>query len=132
RGVPGLLGVVAALDVDGVGRAGPGAQLAADALLQPVRVPVELVAAVVARRGRREVLRVLLGDHLLEHRREGDAEALEEVDHYSLSLSAEVARRAHAPTDARLRRPRDAGASSTARRRGRDGSGTTRSSGGTG
>ncbi len=45
-----LLGVVGALDVDGVGRAGPGAQLAADALLQAVRVPVEHVPAVVARR----------------------------------------------------------------------------------
>jgi hypothetical protein len=30
-----VLGVVGALDVDRVGRAGPGAQLAADALLQP-------------------------------------------------------------------------------------------------
>ncbi len=45
-----LLGVVAALDVDRVGRAGPGAQLAADALLQAVRVTVEDVPAVVPRR----------------------------------------------------------------------------------
>ena len=45
---PFVLGVVGALDVDGVGGAGPGAQLAADALLQPVGIPVELVAAVVA------------------------------------------------------------------------------------
>src|SRR6202042_11448 len=52
RGVALLLGVVRALHVDRVGRAGPRAQLAADALLQPVRVPVELVAAVEPRRGR--------------------------------------------------------------------------------
>src|SRR6185436_14972858 len=45
-----LVGVVATLDVDRVRRAGPGAQLAADALLQAVRVPVEDMPAVVARR----------------------------------------------------------------------------------
>ena len=44
RREPVLVGVVAALDVDRVGRAGPGAQLAADALLQAVRVPVERCA----------------------------------------------------------------------------------------
>src|SRR4051794_31180897 len=69
------VGVVRALDVDGVGRAGPGAQLAADALLQPVRVPVELVAAVVARLGGDLDLGVLLGHHTREHGRERDAEA---------------------------------------------------------
>ena len=42
-------GVGGRLDVDGVGRTGPGAQLAADALLQAVVVAVELVAPVVAR-----------------------------------------------------------------------------------
>src|SRR5690606_1891382 len=36
--VPLPLGVAGTLHVDGVGGAGPGAQLAADALLQPVRV----------------------------------------------------------------------------------------------
>src|SRR5581483_12192892 len=50
RGVALLVGVVGALDVDGVRRAGPRAQLAADALLQAVRMPVELVAAVEAGR----------------------------------------------------------------------------------
>src|SRR5689334_19471276 len=37
--VPLVVGVVGPLDVDRVGGAGPGAQLAADALLQAVRVP---------------------------------------------------------------------------------------------
>ena len=37
------------LDVDGVGRAGPGAQLAPDALLQAVVVAVKLMTAMVAR-----------------------------------------------------------------------------------
>src|SRR3954470_20737416 len=41
RREPAGVGVVSALDVDGVGRAGPRAQLAADALLEPVRVPVQ-------------------------------------------------------------------------------------------
>ena len=71
-----------------VGRAGPGAQLAADALLQPVRVPVEDVPAVEAGRGCAPHLRVLLGDHLLEHVREGDPEALHGVEraHAATSL----------------------------------------------
>ena len=43
-----LLGVGRALDEDGVGRAGPRAQLAPDALLEAVRVAVELVPTVVA------------------------------------------------------------------------------------
>ena len=49
RRVPLLVGVVGPLDVDRVRGTGPGAQLAADALLQPVGVPVELVPAVPAR-----------------------------------------------------------------------------------
>src|SRR5205807_10606761 len=46
RRVPLLRRVVPALDVDGVRRAGPRAQLAADALLQAIRPPVELVMTV--------------------------------------------------------------------------------------
>ena len=86
-----LLGVVRALDVDRVGRAGPGAQLAADALLETVGVAVEQVAAVEARRGGLLLLGVLLGHDLLEHRAEGHAEALEraqEVGHRSSSVRA--------------------------------------------
>ena len=49
RRKPRLVGVVGALDVDGVRRAGPRAQFAADALLQAVLVAVELMAAVIAR-----------------------------------------------------------------------------------
>src|SRR5699024_8541217 len=48
--VPVVLGVVRGLHVDGVGRAGPGAQFAPDALLQPVGPPVQLVPSVEARR----------------------------------------------------------------------------------
>src|SRR5207244_4214589 len=76
-----VLGVVRTLDVDRVGRAGPGAQLAADALLEPVRVAVEDVAPVVARRGRPLLLGIELGGDLLEHRPEGQAEALDAVEH---------------------------------------------------
>ena len=72
-----LLGVRRTLDEDRVRGAGPRAQLAADALLQAVGVPVELVAAVEARlRGVLVLLlRVLLGVHLLEHGQEGGPEA---------------------------------------------------------
>src|SRR5262249_4294040 len=71
---PLVLGVGGALDIDRVRRAGPGAQLAPDALLQAVGPAVELVPAVEAR-GRRQLLEgVLLGDDLLEHRPEGHAE----------------------------------------------------------
>ena len=49
RGEPLVLGVGGTLDVDRVGGAGPGAELAADALLQPVGPAVELVPAVEAR-----------------------------------------------------------------------------------
>ncbi|MGX1118770.1 hypothetical protein RKD37_004133 [Streptomyces ambofaciens] len=75
RRVALLVGVVRALDVDGVGGAGPGAQLAADALLQAVRMAVELVPSVEARSGGLLLLRVLLGQPLLEHGLEGHAEA---------------------------------------------------------
>src|SRR2546430_888234 len=72
RRVPRALGVVAALDVDRVGRAGPGAQFAADALLQPVRVAVEDVPAVEARGGRGPYIPVLLRGHPLGHVRAWD------------------------------------------------------------
>ena len=74
-----LLGVVTALDEDRVRRAGPGAQLAADALLQAVGMPVQLVTAVVAGRRRQRVARIVLGDHRLEHGGEGDAETLDGI-----------------------------------------------------
>src|SRR6478672_7869873 len=66
----GVGGVAAgrALDVDRVGRAGPGAQL------QGVGPAFELVATVEARVGRQLLEGVLLGDDLLEHRAEGDPE----------------------------------------------------------
>ena len=70
----GAVAVGAALDVDRVGRAGPGAQLAADALLQPVGPAVELVTAVEAGCGRQLLEGVLLRHDLLEHRAERDPE----------------------------------------------------------
>src|SRR4051794_17854981 len=76
---PLVVGVRRALDVDRVGRTGPGAKLAADALLEPVGPAVELVAAVEAGGGRLLLERVLLGDDLLEHRPEGDPEARDGV-----------------------------------------------------
>ncbi len=69
-----VVGVRRALDVDRVRRAGPRAQLAADALLEAVGPAVELVPAVEAGRGGLLLERVLLGDDLLEHGPEGDAE----------------------------------------------------------
>src|SRR5690606_36254555 len=91
-----LLGVRRAFDVDRVGRAGPGAQLAADALLQPVRVPVELVPAVEPGCDLVRLLRILGGHHLLEHHPEGDAEAGDRV---------EEARHVHPPPRWTLRGP---------------------------
>ena len=67
RREPLLVGVVRTLDVDRVGRAGPGAQLAADALLQAVGVAVELVPAVEARRRRPAVPPGTSPSDLLEH-----------------------------------------------------------------
>src|SRR3954467_960779 len=75
-----FLCVVRALDVDRVSRAGPGTELASNALLEAVRVPVENVPTVPAGRGRLLLFGVLLGVDLLEHRREGDAEALDGVE----------------------------------------------------
>ena len=69
-----LVGVGRPLDVDRVGRAGPRAQLAADALLQAVGPAVELVPAVEARRRGQLLEGVLLGDDLPEHGPEGDPE----------------------------------------------------------
>src|SRR5713101_6933285 len=67
-------------DADAVGRAGGRAQRAPDALLEPVRVRPEPVAAAEARIDRPLVLRVLLRDRLLEDLLEGDAETLERRD----------------------------------------------------
>src|SRR6266576_2543320 len=67
-------------DADAVGRARRRAERAADALLEPVLVHVEPVAAPEARVHRPLVLRVLLSDRLLEDLLEGDAEALDAVE----------------------------------------------------
>ena len=75
-----LVGVLRALDVDRVRRAGPGAQLAADALLQPVGPAVQLVTTVEPRGGHLRPVRVLLGEGLAEHRLEGDAEPGDRVE----------------------------------------------------
>src|SRR6266511_59751 len=74
-----LGGVVGPLDVDGVGRAGVGAQLAADAAFQAVRVAVEQVAAVEAGGGRLLLLRVLDGVPPAEHAAEGDRHPLQDL-----------------------------------------------------
>src|ERR1019366_923281 len=71
--------VVEAADVDAVGRAHAGAQLAADALLHPVLVPVEDVPAVLARLLRALLLGVLPGDGRTSQGLEGQLEAPEEV-----------------------------------------------------
>src|SRR5258708_4772120 len=79
RRVPLGLGIAAALDVDGVGWAGPGTELAADALFQAIGAAVELVPAMEPRRGRLLLLRVLDGVHLAELLPEGDPEPLDRV-----------------------------------------------------
>src|SRR6266704_3229753 len=77
---PALLGgVFGPLHVDRVGRAGIGAQLAADAALQAVVVAVEQVAAVEARCRRVALLRVLDGVALPEHAPEGDRQTFEDL-----------------------------------------------------
>src|SRR3546814_2065003 len=63
----GAVDIVRALDVDRVGRTGPGTQLTPDALLQAVGPTVELVPAVEARSGGLLLEGVLLRDHLPEH-----------------------------------------------------------------
>src|SRR3954447_16349254 len=72
-----LGGVLGCDDADAVGRARGSAEGAADALLEPVLMPVEHVSAAEARVDRTLELRVLLGDRLLEDVLEGDAEALQ-------------------------------------------------------
>src|SRR5207253_6977960 len=59
-------------DPDAVGRAGSRAERAADALLEPVLVPVQPVAPAEARIDRPHVLRVLDGDRLVEQLPERD------------------------------------------------------------
>src|SRR5665811_143951 len=70
-----VIGVLGAFDVDGVRGARPGAEFAADALLQAVRPPIELVSAVETGRGHLLLEGVLLGDSFAEHRAEGDTES---------------------------------------------------------
>src|SRR6266536_6536138 len=72
--------VLVSNDADAIRGTGGGAERAADALLQPVLVPVQAVAAAEARVDRALVLRVLLRDRLLEQLPEGDGEALDAVD----------------------------------------------------
>src|SRR4029450_766654 len=62
-----------------IGRAGVGAQLAADTPLQAVGIAVELVAAVEPGRGRLLLLRVLHGVALAEHAPEGDRQPLQDL-----------------------------------------------------
>src|SRR5262249_10847717 len=83
RGEALLLGVGGPLHEDRISRAGPGAQLAADALLQTVRPPVELVAPVEPGSGRNLHLRVLDRLHLAEELVEGDAEPLDGIQEAS-------------------------------------------------
>src|SRR5699024_2832343 len=94
RRVPRLRGVVGSLDEDRVRGTGPGTQLTANTLLQPVGMTVELVSAVVPRRGSSTDLGILLGRHLLEHHRESDPEALDRVkySHPSPPYSSEQRR----------------------------------------
>src|SRR4029077_2294016 len=74
-----VLRVLGGDDADAVGRAGGGAGGTAHALLQPVLVAVQEVAAAEARVDGPLVLRVLLRDRLLEQLLEGDGEALDGV-----------------------------------------------------
>src|SRR5215471_3440777 len=67
-------------DPDAVRRARGRAERAADALLEPVLVRVQPVAAAETRIHRPLVLRVLLRDRLLEDLLEGDPEALQRLD----------------------------------------------------
>src|SRR5674476_462847 len=70
-----VVGVLGTFDVDRIRGARPGAQFAADALLQAVRPPVELVTTMEAWCGRLLFERVLLGDGLAKHRAERDTES---------------------------------------------------------
>src|SRR6478672_9612163 len=77
-------------DADAVRRARRRAERAADALLEAVLVPVQAMASAEARVHRSLVLRVLLGDRLLEDLLQRDAEALERVRddrHYLMSTT---------------------------------------------
>src|SRR6185312_5604232 len=80
-----LLGVLRRDHADAVGRAGGGAQRAADALLEAVLVPVQAVAATEARVDGPLVLGVLLRDGLPEEVPERDREALDGVGDWHVS-----------------------------------------------
>src|SRR5213079_1615839 len=73
-------GVLGGDDADAVGGARGRAQRAADALLEPVVVPPEPMPAAEARVDRPLVLRVLLGDRLLEDLLEGHPKTLHGVE----------------------------------------------------
>src|SRR5262249_36258226 len=65
-----LLGLTAVgvFGEDRIRWARPRAELAADARLQPIWIPVELMPAVIVRRRRTRLLRILLCLRLFEHR----------------------------------------------------------------
>src|SRR5205807_6333046 len=90
----GLGRVLGGDDPDAVRRAGRRAERAADALLEPVRVPPEAVAPAEARVDRSLVLGVLLRDRLLEDLPQRDAEAAHRVErlrtHRNATTSAAV------------------------------------------
>src|SRR5207342_2260244 len=73
--IPRLLGVLRSLDVDRVGRAGPGAQLAPDTFLQSIWPAIQLVPPVKARCGDSGTVRIVDRERLAKHRLEGHAEA---------------------------------------------------------
>src|ERR1700730_9928754 len=79
RRVPGLGGVLRSDDEDGVGWAGPGAQLAADALLEAVLVAVEDVAALEPGERLPALLRVLDRDGPAPQVAQGDPQPLGHV-----------------------------------------------------
>src|SRR5262245_61284567 len=74
-------------DSDAVGRARGCAERAADALLEPVLVPVQPVPSAEARVHGFLVLRVLLRDRLVEQLAERDGEALERVERLRHQIS---------------------------------------------
>src|SRR5207248_5430111 len=85
-----LGGVLGRNDADAVRGAGSGAEGAADALLQAVLVPLQLMASAIAGIDRALVFRVLLRDRLLEDLLQRDAEPLQRLrddGHYLISTT---------------------------------------------
>src|SRR3954451_21497387 len=81
-------------DADAVGGARGGAEGTADALLEPVVVAPQAVAATEARVDRPLVLGVLLRDRLLEDLLERDPEALDRVDRLRAHCECQTTTRA--------------------------------------